>query len=73
MEKTLKLCFEQALHNVFRTTEQDPEYVLEVLRNTIEDKCIPFKQSEYVSHGVLYEFTSVKDTMQAAGTPQASN
>ncbi|KAK7507429.1 hypothetical protein BaRGS_00001364 [Batillaria attramentaria] len=38
----------KALHNVFRTTEQDADYVLNVLRSTIEDMCIPYRQSDYV-------------------------
>ncbi|KAL8587769.1 hypothetical protein ACOMHN_020987 [Nucella lapillus] len=37
----------KALHNVFRTMEANPDYVLEVLRKTIEAKCIPYKQSDY--------------------------
>ena len=41
------LCL-QALHNVFRTTEENPDHILNVLRTTIEEKCIPYKQSEYV-------------------------
>lgn len=38
----------KALHNVFRTTEQNADYVLNVLRNTIEDMCIPYRQSDYI-------------------------
>ncbi|XP_076459027.1 maternal embryonic leucine zipper kinase-like [Babylonia areolata] len=37
----------KALHNVFRTTEQNPEYVMEVLKSAIEDMCIPYRQSDY--------------------------
>ncbi|KAK7111612.1 maternal embryonic leucine zipper kinase-like [Littorina saxatilis] len=37
----------KALHNVFRTTEENADYVMNVLRNTIEEMCIPYKQSDY--------------------------
>ncbi|XP_067671947.1 maternal embryonic leucine zipper kinase-like isoform X1 [Haliotis asinina] len=37
----------KALHNVFRTCQFNPDYVLKRLRATIEEKCIPYKQSDY--------------------------
>ena len=36
----------QALHNIFRTNETNPEFVLGKLKEVVEEKCIPYKQSE---------------------------
>lgn len=36
----------KALHNIFRTNETNPEYVLEKLKEVVEEKCVPYKQSE---------------------------
>uniref|UniRef100_K1Q7Q7 non-specific serine/threonine protein kinase n=1 Tax=Magallana gigas TaxID=29159 RepID=K1Q7Q7_MAGGI len=37
----------KALHNIFRTNETNPEYVLEKLKEVVEEKCVPYKQSDY--------------------------
>ncbi|PVD38629.1 hypothetical protein C0Q70_01245 [Pomacea canaliculata] len=37
----------KALHNVFRTMEHNADYVLSILKHTMEDMCIPYKQSDY--------------------------
>ncbi|KAL3877262.1 hypothetical protein ACJMK2_034995 [Sinanodonta woodiana] len=37
----------KALHNVFRTNECHAEYVLHRLKSVIEEKFIPYKQSDY--------------------------
>lgn len=36
----------KALHNIFRTNETNPEFVLGKLKEVVEEKCIPYKQSE---------------------------
>ncbi|ESO81991.1 hypothetical protein LOTGIDRAFT_170401 [Lottia gigantea] len=38
----------KALHNVYRTNEFNPDYVLNKLKSTVEQKCIPFKHSDYM-------------------------
>ncbi|XP_050392898.1 maternal embryonic leucine zipper kinase [Patella vulgata] len=38
----------KALHNVYRTNEFNADYVLNRLKSTIDAKCIPFKQSDYM-------------------------
>ncbi|XP_048762570.1 maternal embryonic leucine zipper kinase-like isoform X3 [Ostrea edulis] len=37
----------KALHNIFRTNETNSEYVLGRLKEVVEEKCIPYKQSDY--------------------------
>ncbi|XP_062604583.1 maternal embryonic leucine zipper kinase-like isoform X2 [Saccostrea cucullata] len=37
----------KALHNIFRTNETNSEFVLGRLKEVVEEKCIPYKQSDY--------------------------
>ncbi|XP_041363351.1 LOW QUALITY PROTEIN: maternal embryonic leucine zipper kinase-like [Gigantopelta aegis] len=37
----------KSLHNVYRTNEFSPEYVLRCMKTTLEKKCIPYKQSDF--------------------------
>ncbi|KAH9490045.1 hypothetical protein Btru_035507, partial [Bulinus truncatus] len=37
----------RALHNVCLTSELSPDHVLTTLKKTLQQKCIPFKQSDY--------------------------
>ncbi|XP_078316535.1 maternal embryonic leucine zipper kinase-like isoform X4 [Crassostrea virginica] len=37
----------KALHNIFRTNETNPEFVLGKLKEVVEEKCIPYKQSDF--------------------------
>ncbi|XP_059169005.1 maternal embryonic leucine zipper kinase-like [Physella acuta] len=37
----------RALHNVCLTNELSPDHVLTTLKNSLQKKCIPFKQSDY--------------------------